>query len=182
MATQCLAYLAASVDGFIAGPGGDIEWLHRPAYTGEINGLQFGDFVSGVDALVMGRRTFEKVLGFDRWPYGDLPIVVLTNRPIDIPAALRKIVSVDRGEPREIIVRLEQAGRTRLYIDGGNTLQGFLRARLINELTITWIPILLGDGVSLFGRLGSEFSLELIASTTSGNGFVQSRYRVLPVR
>jgi len=178
MPVHCLAYLAASVDGYIAGPGGDIEWLHRPEFSGPMNGLQYEDVVAGVDALVMGRNSFEKALSFDAWPYRELPVVVLTHRPIAIPPELSDRVGIDAGPPDEIVGRLERRGWKRLYIDGGATLQGFLRAGLINELTITWIPILLGDGIPLFGSLGVELPLTLVGSVSSANGFVQTRYRL----
>lgn len=180
MDIKCSVYIATSVDGFIAKPGGDIDWLNRPEYNAaELKGLSYNDFISTIDAVVMGRNSFEKVLSFDGWPYDDIPVVVLTSREVEIPEHLHGKVRLDSGTPEAIVSRLAAEGNRQLYIDGGITIQRFLQARMIDEITITRIPILLGAGVPLFGGADIEQPLRLIDATTSANGFVQVRYGVL---
>jgi dihydrofolate reductase len=176
---KCSAYCAASLDGFIARRDGSLDWLHKPEYLrSPPGGLAYDEFMATVDTLVVGRRTFEKVLTFGTWPYEGTPVVVLSSRPLAIPPALEGKVRADGGAPVQIVARLAAAGMRHLYVDGGTTVQGFLRARCITELTVTLIPVLLGDGIALFGSLGREVPLRLIAATPSENGFVQVRYAV----
>jgi dihydrofolate reductase len=178
---KCSVYIAASVDGFIAKPGGDIEWLLRPEYDpAKLTGLRFEEFIATVDALVMGRHSFEKVLSFDPWPYKGTPVVVLTSKELTVPESLHGKVQVLSGAPGEIVSRLKSDGKRHLYIDGGITIQRFLRAGLIHEMTITRIPILLGRGIPLFESAGNERQLRLIEAVASENGFVQERYEVTP--
>lgn len=176
---KCSVYIATSVDGFIARTDGDIDWLLRPEYAVSLlNGLSFEAFIADVDALVMGRNTYEKVSAFPEWPYGTLPVIVLSSRALDIPPHLQSSVRQSAGAPEAIVARLANEGCRHLYIDGGNCVQRFLQAGLINELTITRVPLLLGSGIPLFGALGAEQRLRLIAATHSDNGFVQERYAV----
>jgi dihydrofolate reductase len=176
---KCSVYIAASVDGFIARPDGDIEWLHNPAYeSNEKLGLTYEEFISTVDTIVMGRNTFEKVLAFGFWPYEGTPVVVLTNRKLTMPEHLQEKVRIEKGSPIEVVSGLASEGKKHLYIDGGKTIQRFLRERLIDEITITRIPILLGNGIPLFDSNGPELHLTHLETTTTGNGFVQTRYRI----
>ena len=179
MNIKCSVYIATSVDGFIARPNGDIDWLHRPEYSGTaLEGFSYDEFISTVDALVMGRNTFEKVLSFSSWPHEGTPVVVLSGKELDIPRHLKGPVRVKSGNPAELVSMLASEGRRHLYIDGGETIQRFLRAGLIHEITITRIPMLLGGGIPLFGSIGTEVPLRLVAATSSDNGFVQVRYEV----
>ena len=179
MDIKCSVYIAASVDGFIAKPGGDIKWLQRPEYaTSGMKGLVYDDFISTVDALVMGRSTFEVALSFSNWPYENIPAVVLSTTHPTVPHHLQRKVRIESGTPEQIVSLLASEGKRHLYIDGGVTIQRFLKARLIQEITITWIPILLGEGVPLFGVIGIEQPLRLIEAVSSDNGFVQVRYQV----
>lgn len=181
MKVKCSVYIAASVDGFIARSDGGIDWLHRPEYSASnMECLPYDEFISTVDAIVMGRHTFEVVLAFGDWPYEGLPVVVLSSRTLEIPPALRGKAWVDSGEPAQVVARLGVAGKRHLYIDGGVTIQRFLRANLIDEIIITRIPILLGGGVPLFGSIGAEIPLRLVFALSSPNGFVQVRYNVNP--
>ena len=176
--STCMVYVAASVDGFIARPDGDVQWLQRPEYSVEaMKGLSYEQFITDIDAVVMGRNTFEKVLGFGEWAY-DIPVVVLTTRDLKIPDRLKGLVSVDAGNPEDIINRLAQKKLKRLYIDGGLTIQEFLLADCIDELIITRIPVLLGSGIPLFSMAGAERTLKLLNAVSSKNGFVQERYIV----
>lgn len=182
---KCSVYIAASVDGFIARPDGDIEWLHRPEYSeGQLNGLRYEEYMDTVDAVVMGRNTFDTVLSFDlsTWPYEGTPLIVLTGRKLELPDHLEDKVRVMSGAPSHIVETLNAEGLEHLYVDGGATIREFLREDLIREMTITRIPILLGSGLPLFGNNGEERDLVLIASTVSENGFVQERYRILAAR
>lgn len=172
------AFIATSLDGFIARPDGNIDWLTDPAY--EIPKQDFGYqiFMDSVDVLVMGRHTFEKVLTFEEWPYGTKPVVVLSHIQALIPDELASKVEVLSGTPADIVGNLSKRGFRHVYLDGGKTIQGFLRDNLVDELTITRIPILLGQGLPLFGDMSHDTRLEHVRTTGYPNGFVQSIYRV----
>ncbi len=170
-------YIATSVDGFIARPDGDVTWLNEAEPIGDGDDAGFGAFFNSVDLLVMGRGTFEKVLEFD-WPYGDKPVMVLSQTMQSVPDALRETVTIERSAPHELAAKLTQAGYERAYLDGGKVIQSFLRAGLVDEMTITLIPILLGEGIPLFGPTERDVPLQLLSSRSWANGFVQNQYRV----
>jgi dihydrofolate reductase len=167
-------FVGASVDGFIARANGDLDWL--PADGGEPHG--YNEFFASVDALVIGRKTFETVLAFDAWPYGDKRVVVLSSRPLDLSAARGGVVEQMSGPPAEIVSRLAASGAHHLYIDGGITIQEFLRAGLVQRLIITRVPVLIGAGVPLFGTLPADLRLRHVATRTYPSGLVQSEYHV----
>ncbi len=167
-------FIATSVDGFIARPNGDLDWL--PADGGEPHG--FNEFFASVDALVIGRGTFEKVLTFDAWPYGDKRVVVLSSRPVNVSAAVGGNVEHMGGPPAEIVSQLAASGAHHLYIDGGITIQRFLRAGLIERIIITRVPVLIGDGIPLFGTLPRDIRLHHVATRHYPSGLVQSEYMV----
>lgn len=175
---RCSVFVAASLDGFIAGPAGELDWLHRPEYA-QLDGEDFGfqRFLAGVDVLVMGRKTFEAVRDFDPWPYAETPVVVLSSRELQVPPQLAGRVRREDAPPAELVARLAAGGARHLYVDGGLTVQRFLAAGRVDELTVTWIPILLGGGVTLFGELGVEVALDLVGVEAFDNGFVQCKYR-----
>ena len=180
MDIKCSVFIAASVDGFIARPDGDIEWLHRPQYeTPVLNSVTYVSFIASVDALVMGRKTLEKVLSFPEWPYEGTPVIALSHQPLQIPAHLEGKVEVMAGDVTSLVATLAERGMKHLYIDGGQTIQAFLEAGLVNELIITRIPVLLGQGIPLFSQIGRELELRHIGTHESDNGFVQSRYQVM---
>lgn len=172
------AFIATSLDGFIARPDGSIDWLTNPDY--EIPEQDFGYqlFMNSVDVLVMGRNTYEKVLTFDEWPYGDKPVVVLCHEPPTQPNEQGVKVEFLSGSPAEVVSQLSNCGFRHVYLDGGQTIQGFLRDKLVDELTITRIPILLGQGLPLFGELDHDIRLEQVQTTAYPNGFVQSVYKL----
>lgn len=179
MSMKCSVYIASSVDGFIAKKDGNIGWLQNPEYAkAKLNGLDYEEFISSVDAVVMGRNSYEKVRTFGFWPYENIPVIILTNRPIDVPKELHGKIRVESMAPVLLVSLLENEGYKHLYIDGGKTIQGFLKAGLIDEITITRIPVLLGSGISLFGELNRTLPVRLIAVSGSDNGFVQVRYHV----
>jgi len=167
-------FIATSVDGFIARPNGDLDWL--PAGGGEPHG--YNEFIASVDALVIGRKTFEKVLTFEVWPYGDKRVVVLSSRPVDLSAAGEGVVEQMGGPPAEIASQLAASGARHLYVDGGITIQRFLRAGLIQRLIITRVPVLIGDGVPLFGTLPRDLRLRHVMTRHYPSGLVQSEYAV----
>ncbi len=144
-------YIAASIDGYIADTEGGIDWLHEQPNP-ELSDYGYSEFMNNIDALVMGRNTFEKVQSFGEWPY-QKKVFVLSNVLKEIPEELVGKIEIIGGSPKEIITRLNIAGYKNLYIDGGKTIQEFLQLDLIDELIITRIPILLGKGIPLFGEL-----------------------------
>ncbi|MEX1212445.1 MAG: dihydrofolate reductase family protein [Balneolaceae bacterium] len=179
---KCSVYIATSADGFIAKPDGDIEWLHRSEYQDAATvGLTYTEFISTVDAIVMGRHTYEKALTFDEWYYEGTEVIVLTTRELSVPEKLRGDVRFESGAPRDIVARLTEEGKKHLYIDGGITIQRFLEERLIDDLTLTVLPILLGRGIPLFGNGSMEQALDLIDVSISPNDTVQKRYKIKKV-
>ena len=167
-------FIGTSVDGFIARPNGDLDFL--PPDGGEPHG--YNEFIAGVDAIVIGRNTFETVLTLGPWPYGDKRVVILSSRPIDLSAARGGVVEQMAGTPAEIISRLAASGANHAYIDGGITIQRFLRAGLIQRLIITRVPVLIGDGIPLFGSLPHDIRLRHIMTKHYPSGLVSSEYAV----
>jgi dihydrofolate reductase len=179
MRARCAAFIATSLDGYIARPDGSIDWLND--VQGVIpDGEDCGylDFMASIDALVMGRHTFERVLAFDEWPYEALPVYVMSRSLVTIPMTRAGSVHSWQGTPSALVEQLGGQGLRRLYVDGGQTIQGFLRAGLLDEITITVVPLLLGAGRPLFGPLEQDIELTLLYSRAYEFGFVQSTYRV----
>ena len=176
MTVKISVYIAASLDGFIARKNGDLDWL--PA--GEQDGQDFGyaEFMSTIDYVVMGRNTFEKVLTFGGWHYNK-KVIILTSRDLSIPPELAGKVESLHLSPRELVHEMGRRGAKSIYLDGGVTIQHFLRESLVDEMTITTILILLGEGLPLFGKLEKDIKLELVKSESFMNGFVQNKYKVL---
>ncbi len=168
-------FVGASLDGFIARSNGDLDWL--PPGGGEPHG--YDEFIASVDAIVIGRKTFETVLAFDTWPYGDKRVVILSSRPLDLSAIVGGVVEQMAGHPADIVARLAASGARHLYVDGGITIQGFLRAGLIQRLIITRVPVLLGEGIPLFGTLPHDIRLRHVTTRHFPSGLVQSEYRVV---
>ena len=175
---QASVFIATSLDGFIAREDGSVDWLPTPEDAGSED-YGYHDFMNSVDALVMGRNTFELVLSFGAWPYGDKPVIVLTTQPLDIPENISKTVSVMGGSPSEIVQQLAKRGYNHLYIDGGKTIQDFIREGLIQTLIITKIPVLIGSGLPLFGAIPHDIRLQHIHTRQFDNGIVQSKYQLL---
>ena len=171
---QASVFVGTSLDGFIARANGDFDFL--PPGGGEEHG--YTEFIATVDTLVIGRNTYEKVLTFDEWPYGDKPVVVLSSRPIDLPRAAAAVVERLTGSPRDIVARLATRGTKHLYVDGGITIQRFLEAGLIQRLIITRVPVLIGTGIPLFGPLARDIRLQHVATRQYASGLVQSEYIV----
>jgi len=134
--------------------------------------------MASVDALVIGRKTFETVLNFAVWPYGNKRVVVLSSRPVDLSAARGAVLEQMAGPPAEIVSKLAASGAHNLYVDGGITIQGFLRAGLVERLIITRVPVLIGDGIPLFGALTRDLRLRHVATQHYPSGLVKSEYHV----
>jgi dihydrofolate reductase len=167
-------FVGASVDGFIARLNGDLDWL--PKGGGEPHG--YTEFMASVDTLIIGRNTFETVLTFDEWPYAGKRVVVLSTRPIDVSAAAAPDVLHMNGSPAKIVAQLGEGGAQHAYVDGGITIQGFLRAGLIQRLIVTRVPVLIGEGIPLFGALPSDVRLQHVATRHYPSGLVQSEYLI----
>lgn len=167
-------FIGTSLDGFIARPNGDLDFL--PTGGGEPHG--YTEFMASVDALVIGRKTFETVLAFPVWPYGQKRVVVLSSRPVDLSAVRGGVVEQMAGPPVEIVSKLAASGAHHLYVDGGITIQRFLRAGVIQRLIITRVPVLIGEGIPLFGTLPRDLRLRHVATQHYPSGLVKSEYHV----
>ena len=165
-------FVGTSLDGFIARPNGDFDFL--PQDGGEPHG--YAEFIATVDALVMGRNTFETVLTFDTWPYTK-PVFVLSTRPLAAPP-LGALVERMSGAPADIVSQLAARGIMHIYVDGGITIQRFLRAGLIQRLIITRGPVLIGTGIPLFGAIEHDIALTHIITRAYPSGLVTSEYAV----
>jgi dihydrofolate reductase len=175
MPVKISVYIATSLDGFIARENGDIDWL-----AGGEAGQDYGyaAFIATIDHIVMGRNTYEKVLSFGAWPYHK-KVIILTSRSLNLAPELESKAESLQLSPPELVREMEDRGAQHIYLDGGVTIQRFLREGLVHEITITTIPILIGGGLPLFGPLDQDVKLELLKSESFGNGFVQNRYKVL---
>jgi dihydrofolate reductase len=167
-------FVGTSVDGFIARHNGDFDFL--PEGGGEPHG--YTEFIATVDVLVIGRNTFDKVLTFDTWPYQDMRVVVLSSRAIDTSAIAGVRAESMCGPPSAIVSRLAASGAQHAYIDGGITVQQFLRAGLIQRLIITRVPVLVGQGIPLFGSLPQDVKLRHVSTQAYASGLVKSEYEV----
>jgi dihydrofolate reductase len=168
-------FIGTSLDGFIARPDGAFDFL--PIDGGEPHG--YTEFMASIDTIVIGRKTFEVVLPIEPWPYGKKRVVVLSSRPIDFSGVVGGTVEQMSGPPEEIVARLEATGARHLYVDGGITIQRFLRVGLIQRLIITRVPVLIGEGIPLFGAVPQDIELRHIATKSYASGLVSSEYEVL---
>ena len=170
----CSVFVGTSLDGFIARLNGDFDFLR--AGGGEPHGYE--EFIASVEAIVIGRNTFDKVMTFPERPYGQKRVVVLSSRPIDISAVPGAVLEQMSGAPAEIVGRLAATGVRHAYIDGGITLQRFLRDGLIQRLIITRVPVLVGEGIPLFGHRPHDVRLEHVMTKQYKSGLVRSEYRI----
>ena len=197
-------YIASSFDGFIAGPGDDLSWLPGadpnaapspdtsaspptpapgaldPARgTLQPGAVEYTEFMAGVGALLMGRRTFEVVLGFGGdWPYGSRPVLVATHRPLgtDLPN-----VEAVAGTIEQLIARAKQRAKGKdVYLDGGTLIRQALARGLVDDLIVTLVPELLGQGHPLFAGLERRCSLEFTGYHPYGHGMLQVHARPGP--
>jgi dihydrofolate reductase len=146
-----IIYVAVSLDGFIAEKDGNLDWLDEiPNKTKSDYG--FSDFLKRIDCIVMGRKTLEKVLEFEKWPYTK-PVYVLSTTLTELPLKLDGKAEIISGKLNDLIGKLNSQGFKDLYIDGGQTIQSFLNEDLIDEMIISTVPIILGDGIPLFANI-----------------------------
>ncbi|AML50776.1 dihydrofolate reductase family protein [Falsihalocynthiibacter arcticus] len=171
-------FMAMSLDGFVARENFGLDWLMKQKTDGEEHGN--AEFMETVDGLVMGSGSFRTIQSLGVWPY-EKPVVVLskTMKPDDIPEELRKTVTVSALAPRQLMVSLSEQGWKRAYIDGGKIIQSFMREGLIAVMTVTIVPILIGEGKRMFGALDADIDLRLLDSMSFPSGLITSRYEVL---
>jgi len=172
MRPTCSVFIAVSLDGFIARKGGGIDWLSIVERPNEDYGYK--RFFDSIDALVVGRKTYETAKGFEPWPYAGKRVVVLTHRELDAKHGEER----HEGEPSALLDRLGREGVKRIYVDGGNVIRQFLAAGALTDVTLSVVPILLGEGEPLFGDLSREVRLKLKESRSFESGLVQLEYAV----
>lgn len=168
-------YIATSLDGYIADQNGGLDWLHSIPNP-ENSDMGYADLTASIDALVMGRVTFETVCSFDiDWPY-QKPVFVWSRTLKEVPVSLKDKVYLVKGTVGEILEQIHQKGFYKLYIDGGKTIQSFLKEDLVDRMTITIIPKLLGGGFPLFAELPSILDFECIDTQLFSNQVVQNTF------
>ena len=170
---KATVFVGTSLDGFMARADGALDFL--PPGGGEPHG--YDEFMATVDALVIGRKTYETVLAFHAWPYGKKPVFVLSTHSLN-PAPVGAVVEFMSGPPAQIVSQLAGRGIQHIYVDGGVTIQRFLQSRLIQRLIITRVPVLIGTGIPLFGAIAADIALKHIATRQYASGLVQSEYEV----
>lgn len=171
--SRVCVFIATSLDGFIAGPGDELDWLH----DGE-PGMEdtFTPFLTRIGAMLMGRRTYDVVQDFDPWPYGDVPVLVVTSRELEPKRATVRTVS---GSIGEVVAEAKRTAQGRdVYIDGGALIRSALDEGLVDELTVTIIPTVLGAGIPLFAGVARRHRFALTTSRPIGGGLVQLQYAV----
>ena len=183
---KCSVYIATSVDGFIAKDDGSVDWLHTAgnpeADMGNQTDMGMNDYFSSFDCMIMGRKCMDMISSMkltpEQWPYGDTRIIVLSNTIKVAPENMLGKVEIYSGDIQALISNLESEGYEHAYIDGGATIQAFINLKLINEMTITRAPILLGEGIPLFGKTFKDIKLEEAKATAFPNDFIQVKYKV----
>ena len=169
-------YIGASLDGFIARKDGGFDWLLKFADQAAVD--SYAEFIAGIDVIVIGRGTYETVLGFSDWPYS-LPTTVLSQSIGEVPSGLKDKVSVSKLSPRELLDELSASGYQSAYIDGGQVIQSFLSEDLIDELIVARVPVIIGEGIPLFGHRHGDIEFEHQRTDTFSNGLVRSYYKRL---
>jgi len=183
---KCSVYIATSTDGYIATPDGGVEWLHTAgkadADMSQNPDMGFAEFINSVDCMIMGRKCMEIISNFnipaEQWPYRDIKIYALSNSITKPPTNLAGKVEMYSGDINALVNKLSEEGLKHAYIDGGATITSFINLKLINEMTITRAPLLLGDGIPLFGKTHHKVKLEDAKSIAFPNDFIQVKYQV----
>jgi len=183
---KCSVYIATSADGYIATLDGGVDWLHAAgnpdADMGANPDMGFGEFIGAVDCMIMGRKCMEIISSMnllpEQWPYGDIHIVVLSKSIEEPPKNLKGKVEMYSGDIPDLVNALDGKGFDHAYIDGGATITSFLNLKLINEMTITKAPVLLGEGIALFGELNNHIKLQESEAQAFPNDFIQMKYKV----
>jgi len=178
MMTTGHVFMAMSLDGFVARPDHKLDWLLKQKTDGEDHGYE--DFAANMDGIIMGRNSFTTVLTFEKWPH-EKPVIVLSRSlaQADVPPELQGKVRISALAPDALMASLAEEGWRRAYVDGGQIIQSFIQDGLIEDMTITLVPILIGEGCRLFGEIDKDIDLELIDTTSFPSGLIQTRYKVL---
>ena len=166
-------YIGTSLDGFIAREDGSFDWLAGFADEDAVHAYQ--EFMNDIDAIVIGRGTFETVLTFSEWPYAEAVFVLSRSIP-ELPADLTDRATLLSKPPKEVLRHLAALGFESIYIDGGKVVQDFLREDLIDELIIAKVPVLIGSGIPLFDHLPGDLTFTHTRTTVAPNGLVRSYY------
>ncbi|MEH6593769.1 MAG: dihydrofolate reductase family protein [Halioglobus sp.] len=184
---KCSVYIATSVDGYIATQDGSVEWLENAGNpeSGDrepVGDAGFSAYIASVDCMIMGRKCMEKIASFEltpeQWPYGDMPIFVLSNTVKSPPESLGNRVRMYSGDLSALTDQLASDGYNHAYIDGGATITSFIKHGLLDEICVTQIPVLLGGGLPLFGDIERQIKLENAEATVFSNDFIQWKYRI----
>ena len=168
-----IVYVGTSLDGFIARTNGDFDWLSQFANDEAIRAYE--ELINRIDAIVIGRGTFEKVLTFPSWPY-QKPVFVLSTSITEVPENIREKVTILSMDPGVLLSYLSTMGYSNIYIDGGKVIQSFLKEDLVNELIVSHAPTLIGSGIPLFGYLDRDLEFKHIRTDVCSNGLVRSYY------
>jgi len=166
-------YIGSSMDCFIAREDGDIEWLTQFANDEAVSAYQ--KFITGIDAIVIGRGTFEKILSFPSWPYDKKTFVLSTGIKV-LPDIVKPKAAILTLQPREVLSHLSNEGFSNIYVDGGKVIQSFLKEDLVDELIISQVPLLIGSGIPLFGHVDTDLLFNHIRTEVQSNGLVRSYY------
>ena len=183
---KCSVFIACSADGYIATDEGDVDWLEtagkKDVDLGDDADMGFAHYMASVDCMIIGRKTMEKIASFnlapEQWPYGRTRIIALSHTLREVPGSLQGKVEIYSGAIGVLISRLEEAGFKHAYVDGGSTITAFINLGLVDEMTITLAPVLLGSGIPLFGRIDKPIVLENAQATVYPNDFITIRYQV----
>ena len=167
-------YIGTSLDGFIAKPDGNIDWL--TIYGNEDAIHAYEEFMKGIDAIVIGRGTYEKILSFPSWPY-EIKAFVLSTSLKQLPATLTDKATLLSMKPKDLLNYLSGLDYSSIYVDGGKVIQGFLQEDLIDDLIISKVPVLIGNGIPLFGFLNDDLNFKHIRTEIQPNGLVRSYYK-----
>lgn len=168
-------FIATSLDGYIADKNGEIDWLHNIPNPDNLD-MGYNNFMKGIDAIVMGKNTFETVCGFDiDWPYA-VSVFVISNSLQTIPEKFKDKAELVKGDLNEIVQQIHAKGHQNIYIDGGKTIQSFLNKNLINEIIITIIPLILGGGIPLFSNINNMIHFKCVRTVLFSNHIVQNHY------
>lgn len=172
---QASAFIATSLDGFIARPDQSIDWL-EDADSDATEDYGYEKFVRTVSSVVMGRKTFAKIMNFPEWPFPSQRVIVLSTTMKEVPPSVADQVQLFGGSVEDLAFLLESDRETHIYVDGSRAIQSFIQAGILSDITITTIPILIGEGVPLFGAIPKDVKLEHVTTKAFRNGFVQSIY------
>lgn len=183
---KCSVYIATSADGYIATHEGDVNWLHSAGNPdGDMSknsDMGFNNFLDSIDCIIMGRKCMDAISSFnltsEQWPYGDTKIYVLSNSIKEPPENLRGKVEMYSGDIIKLMNQLEDNGHKHAYIDGGTTITNFINLQLINEMIITKAPVILGEGIPLFGKINRSIKLTNSQAVAFPNDFIQVKYGV----